>query len=186
MSQFGSSVEMALHCLLNLAGQPADRHPSARDLAEFQGVSPSFVAKLFTRLEKAGIVSSGQGIQGGYSLARPAEDITVLEIVDAVEAAKPLFRCRNIRRNCILYDDPPPPWATQGVCGIHAVFLDAEIAMRDRLGAVTIGDLAAGTAAKIPPAFYDAADNWFAGQSRGRTRDRGSQEQANQKTGEAI
>ncbi len=168
MSHYGSSVELALHCLLNMVGQTEDRCPSARDLAEFQGVSPSFVAKLFTKLEKAGLVRAAQGAQGGFRLARPAGDITVLGVVDAVEADKPLFRCREVRRNCVLYDEEPPSWASGGVCGIHSVFLDAEIAMRDRLAATSLQDIATSTAEKIPPAFYDQANQWFGDRERNR------------------
>ena len=167
MSLYGSSVEMALHCLLNLAGRPAESSASTRDLATFQGVSASFVAKLFTRLEKAGLVAAAHGAAGGFSLARPAAEITVRDVADAVEPAKPLFRCRDIRQKCVLYDDPPPPWATSGVCGIHAVFLDAEIAMRERLAQATLADIAAATAAKIPERFFNDADDWFDGRKRG-------------------
>jgi Rrf2 family protein len=170
MSLYGSSVEMALHCLLNLAGRPAESSASTRDLAEFQGVSASFVAKLFTRLEKAGLVAAAQGAAGGFRLARPAAEITVRDVVDAVEPAKPLFQCRDIRRNCVLYDETPPPWATSGICGIHAVFLDAEIAMRERLAQTTLQDIAAATAAKIPERFFIDADDWFDGRKRGPAR----------------
>ena len=54
MSLYGASVEYGLHCLLYLVDPPPGVTPSSRDLAEFQGVSPSYVAKLFTQLEKAG------------------------------------------------------------------------------------------------------------------------------------
>lgn len=170
MSLYGSSVEMALHCLLNLAGRPAGSSASARDLADFQGVSASFVAKLFTRLEKAGLVAAVQGAAGGFRLAKPAAEITVRDVVDAVEPAKPLFQCRDIRRNCVLYGETPPTWATGGVCGIHAVFLDAEIAMRERLAQTTLLDIARTTAAKIPERFFIDADDWFDGRKRGPAR----------------
>lgn len=160
MSHIGSGVEQALHCLLYLTGD-ADGRPSARDLAEFQGVSQSYVAKLFTTLEKAGIVAASGGVQGGYRLARPAEAISVLEIVDAVEGRKPLFRCRDIRRNCVLYGDDPPPWSTEGVCGIHAVMLEAEARMRDSLASVSVQDIADRTARKVPAEARAAASRWF-------------------------
>lgn len=167
MSLYGSSVEMALHCLLSLSGRPAKSSTSARDLAEFQGVSPSFVAKLFTRLQKAGLVEAAQGTAGGFRLAKPAAAITVRDVVDAVEPRKPLFQCRDIRQKCALYGDAPPPWATGGVCGIHAVFLDAETAMRERLAATTLQDIADATTEKIPQAFFADAHSWFEGRKRG-------------------
>ena len=85
MSLYGSSVEYGLHCLLYLADAPGGSPPSSRDLAEFQGISPSFVAKLFTRLEKAGLVASAEGIGGGFRLGRAADSISVLDVTDALE-----------------------------------------------------------------------------------------------------
>ena len=96
MSLYGASVEYGLHCLLYLVDLPQEVVPSSRDLAEFQGVSPSYAAKLFTQLEKAGLVASSEGTAGGYRLARPVDEITVLDVVDALEGGKPLFQCRKI------------------------------------------------------------------------------------------
>ncbi len=56
MAHIGAGVEYALHCLLNLVEPQENGAASTRDLAEFQGVSPSYLAKLFTRLEKTGLV----------------------------------------------------------------------------------------------------------------------------------
>src|SRR5215470_1745430 len=97
MSLYGASVEYGLHCLLYLVDPPQGVVPSSRDLAEFQGVSPSYVAKLFTQLEKARLVASSEGTAGGYWLARPVDEITVLDVVDALEGGKPLFQCREVR-----------------------------------------------------------------------------------------
>ena len=102
MSLYGASAEYGLHCLLYLVDPPPGVTPSSRDLAEFQGVSPSYLAKLFTQLEKAGLVASSEGTAGGYRLARPIDEITVLDVVDALEGGKPLFQCREVRDRCVL------------------------------------------------------------------------------------
>ena len=96
MPHIGSRAEYGLHCLLHLVGRGQDDAPSARDLAAFQGVSASYLAKLFTKLEKAGLVVSSEGIRGGFRLARPARDISVLEIVDALEGAS---RCSSAAKS---------------------------------------------------------------------------------------
>ncbi len=105
MAHLSSAVEYALHCLLWIVPS-LDERPSTRDLAELQGVSPSFLAKIFQKLEKAGIVEAAEGFRGGYHLARSPEHITILDVVDAIEGATPLFNCqensrsmRAIRRN---------------------------------------------------------------------------------------
>jgi len=167
MAHITSSVEYGIHCLLWLV-DPASGQPSSRDLAELQGISPSFVAKIFPKLEKAGIVQAATGVRGGYRLARAADEITVLDIVDAIEGHKPLFECAEIRERCAVYADEPPRWATQGVCGIHAVMLQAEDAMRDRLARETLAGLAATVERKAPKKFFIEVRDWLGGKSNSR------------------
>ena len=106
MSYLGTGTEYGLHCLILLAQAPGVT-VSNRDLADFQGVSVSFLAKIFPRLEKAGIVTASEGIRGGYGLARPADEITVLDVVEAIDGLKPLFDCQEIRGRCALFDGKP-------------------------------------------------------------------------------
>ena len=168
MAYIGTSVEYALHCLLWIAG-PLDRPPSSRDLAEMQGVSPAFLKKIFPKLEKAGIVEASGGIRGGYRLAQSPEDITVLDVIDAVEGAKPLFDCQEIRGRCALFEGKPPKWSVQGVCGIHAVMLRAEKVLRDELSRTTLASLQSVVAGKGMPAdFPDQVQSWFAGRQSAR------------------
>lgn len=161
MSHFGNGVEYGLHCLLYLVDAPAERPPSARDLAEFQGVSPTYVAKLFTQLEKAGLVASAEGVGGGFRLARPAHEITVLDVVDALEGRKPLFQCREVRARCILFADNPPKWVSRGTCAIHAAMREAEAHMRHSLHNQTLADLARRVGPKLPAKFVGEAQTWF-------------------------
>lgn len=180
MAHLGTSVEYALHCVLWLV-DPASGQPSSRDLAELQGVSPSFLAKIFPKLEKAGIVSAVAGLRGGYRLGRKPEDISVLDVVDAVEGDKPLFDCQEVRGRCAVFGDKPPRWATSGVCGIHAVMLRAEQSMRKELARTSLADLAAGVGTKMPTAFPNEVKVWFEGRigqrieaKAGSTRSRSS------------
>lgn len=162
MAHLGSSVEYALHCLLWLV-DPASGQPSSRDLAELQGLSPSFLAKVFPKLEKAGIVVASAGLRGGYRLGREPARISVLDVVDAVEGIKPLFECQQIRGRCAVFEDRPPAWATSGVCGIHAVMLRAEQSMRRELSRTSLADLADGFGSKMPAAFPAEVRVWFEG-----------------------
>jgi Rrf2 family protein len=171
MAHLGSSVEYVLHCLLWLV-DPMAGPASSRDLAELQGVSPSFVAKIFPRLEKAGIVEASEGVRGGYRLARPAHEITVLDVVDAIEGKKPLFDCQEIRGRCTLYGKASGS-ATGGVCAIHAVMLRAEQSMRDELARTTMAALAATVESKMPSDFPATVQNWFSGRMSARTDARG-------------
>ena len=171
MALIGTGVEYGLHCLLWLVGQEPEP-ASSRDLAELQGVSPSFVAKVFPKLEKAGIVAASVGLHGGYRLARPAERISVLDVVDAIEGDKPLFDCQQIRGRCALFRGKPPAWATDGVCGIHAVMLRAERAMRGELAHTTLADLSRAVAHKAPAGFGAEVQAWLSARVAGRKRPR--------------
>ncbi|MFW2750561.1 RrF2 family transcriptional regulator, partial [Acinetobacter baumannii] len=115
MAYITSSVEYAIHCLLFLVNNE-DKPLSSKDLAELQGVSPSFMAKIFPKLEKAGLVVAQEGVRGGYLLARSAHEISFLDIVNAIEAEKPLFECQEVRGKCAVFNNAPPDWATSGVC----------------------------------------------------------------------
>ena len=166
MAHLTTSVEYAIHCLLWLAG--ADRPLSSRDMAELQGISPSFVAKIFPKLEKAGLVSASEGVRGGYRLARPADQITFLDIVDAIEGDKPLFECQQIRGRCAVFGDSAPAWSTRGVCAVHGVMLRAETAMREALAQETLGGVANTFGRTAPPEFFEQVQAWLDGRSRSR------------------
>jgi Rrf2 family protein len=171
MAHLTTSVEYGTHCLLWLA-EAGDAPLSSRDLAEFQGVSPTFLAKIFTRLEKAGIVRATEGVRGGYLLARDPKDISLLDVVDAVEGEKPLFECQEIRGRCAVFGKQPPAWATAGTCSIHAAMLQAERAMRESLAAQSLADIGKAVDRKAPPAFAGEVRDWIEQRtgSRGRRR----------------
>jgi Rrf2 family protein len=121
------------------------------------------LSKILQKLEKAGIVEAIGGIRGGYRLARAADDISVLEIIDAVEGRKSLFDCQEIRGRCVLFNGKPPAWATSGVCGIHALMLRAEKTLRDELAKSSLGSLSLGFRSKRLPARFPAVvQEWFA------------------------
>lgn len=94
-------VEYALHCLLYIVKLKDKDYVGIKDLAEFQGVSESYLSKVFTKLGKAGITKSVPGVKGGYELARPAENISFWDVVEAVEGKEPLFQCAEIRQKNI-------------------------------------------------------------------------------------
>ncbi|MDF2717487.1 MAG: Rrf2 family transcriptional regulator, partial [Paenibacillus sp.] len=65
------SVEYALHSVSILAVIPGDMTVNIKQLAAFMGLAPSYLAKMFTQLAKAGIVRSSVGSKGGIKLGRP-------------------------------------------------------------------------------------------------------------------
>ncbi len=105
-------------------------------LAEFQGLSETFLSKVFGKLSKAGIVSSVPGVKGGYRLSKSPEDISFWDVVEAVEGPKPIFQCKNIKDNGYLYRENC--WSAPSSCTINLVMLSAEEKMRDFLRSKTL------------------------------------------------
>jgi Rrf2 family protein len=135
--KLSDGVEWALHCCVVL--RIADAPTPAVQLAQFHDVSASYLAKTLQGLSKAGIIRSIQGKGGGYVLGRAAGDISVLDVVEAVNGASPSFVCTEIRQRgpCAT-----PPEKCVAPCGINAVMLAADAAWRESLRRVTIADLA--------------------------------------------
>ncbi|MGY4476651.1 RrF2 family transcriptional regulator [Bradyrhizobium sp. USDA 3364] len=169
MAHLTVSVEYGIHCLLWLVGS-GDKPLSSRDLAELQGISPSFVAKIFPKLERAGIVQASEGAGGGYVLAKAPEQISFLDIVDAIEGDKPLFDCQDVRLRCQLFGARPPTWAAKGTCAVHAVMLRAEKAMRDALADQTLADVAQRFGRAAPAAFFGEVQDWISDRVKDRPR----------------
>jgi Rrf2 family protein len=175
MSFISTGVEYGLHCLLYLAA-PASHAPapSVRDLADLQGVPAEYLAKLFTKLSRAGLVVATEGARGGFALARPPDEISFLDVVEAIDGNKQLFECREIRERCAVFDSeaPAPAWATTGVCSIHVIMLAAEKRMRDELASHSLGELAMQVAAKAPANFPNQIATWLDQRTLSRRGDR--------------
>jgi Rrf2 family protein len=164
-----NAVEYGLHCLLYLVsptGKPVDA--STRELAELQGLSFEYLAKIFTKLHRAGIVAGTEGTGGGFSLARAPEKISVLDVVVAIDGKKSLFDCRGVRTNCAVFGKTAPRWASQGLCSIHAVMLEAEASMQAVLAAHSLADLSTHLTAKAPASFAIDISNWLGERSASR------------------
>lgn len=87
--------------LAYLGGRPGEFHSTA-EVAESTGLAATTVSKLLKRLTRAGLVTSARGAQGGYELARPAEDITAAEVLDALEGPVALTACSQAEGLCDL------------------------------------------------------------------------------------
>ena len=135
--KLSDGVEQAIHSVTMLAHLTPGGVLSAAALAEFHGVSPSYLLKHLQALSGAGIVRTVPGPKGGYRLARDAGEITLLDIVLAVEGNAPAFRCNEIRQR----GPNPVPGKPTKPCGIASAMLRAERAYRAELASVTIADI---------------------------------------------
>jgi len=66
-------------------GRSGDRPMSVKELAERRGIPDQFLEQLFSTLRRSGLLTSHRGSKGGYTLSRPADEITVLEVVQALD-----------------------------------------------------------------------------------------------------
>lgn len=128
--KLSEGVEAAIHCTAMLAGVEGNATLSGAAMAEAFGQSPSYLLKHLNALTAAGVLESLPGPTGGYRLARTAEDISLLDIVLAVEGPQPAFRCGEIRRRGPV---KLPSSAYAKPCGINAAMLRAERAYRAAL-----------------------------------------------------
>jgi Rrf2 family protein len=156
--RLSEGVEWGLHCAVVLAVLPPDAALSTARLAEYHAVPEAYLAKHLQAMSRAGILAAGTGPHGGYRLARPPADISVLEVVEAVDGEDPAFRCLEIRRR--------GPAAVPGreyrtMCGIHRVMVEADEAWRTRLARTSIADLAAGVARDATPKMIEKFGQWL-------------------------
>jgi Rrf2 family protein len=160
--RLNEGVEWSAHCLVLLAGLPEDTALSAARLAEYHAVPAPYLAKSLQALAGAGIISSRVGRHGGYRLTRPPDEITLLDVVNAVDGEEPLFRCTEIRRqgpSRVAARQYPP------VCAIAAAMRRAETAWRTELRATTIADLAELVQHQAPARAMQKTTAWLAGTS---------------------
>jgi Rrf2 family protein len=156
--RMSDGVEWALHCCTVLAALPAEQAlPSAR-LAEFHEVPPAYLAKHLQALTAAGILRSLPGPFGGYRLARPPAEITVLDVVLAVDGDDTAFRGREVRQRG---PAAGPESVYRRPCGIARTMWRAEDAWRAELAAVTIGDLVRELIATVPPDQLVKGAEWI-------------------------
>ena len=136
--KISDGVEWGLHCGVLLGFLPPDASlPTAR-LAEYHGVPAAYLAKHLQAMSRAGLLGSVQGPHGGYRLARPPAEISVLDVVEAIDGRESAFQCSEIRRRG---PAARPAREYRVPCAIHAVMNDADSAWRESLGRVSVADL---------------------------------------------
>jgi Rrf2 family protein len=161
--QLGEGVEWSIHCCALLATLPPGTTIPAARLAEFHGVPAAYLAKHMQALSQAGIVESVPGRRGGYRLGRPATEVTLLDVVEAVEGTDGSFRCTEIRRrgpSASHASNYPRP------CRVTVAMDRADAAWRAELRSQTLAALATEVAEVLTPVVVRKATAWLAGAVR--------------------
>ena len=125
-----AKVDYAIRALAELASAPPGPVTSER-LADAQGIPPKFLENILLELRRSEIVASQRGAEGGYMLARPAAEVSLADVIRAVEG--PIASVRGSRPDQIEY--------TGAATGLKDVWLELRTSMRDVLEGTSLADL---------------------------------------------
>jgi Rrf2 family protein len=98
--QFTKAEAYGLFGVMHLAKQPPGKITPLSEISDLQEVPEKFLAKIFQSLSKAGIIRSHRGVKGGFSLARPASEISFREVVEIIHGPYFLAKCFNVEEVC--------------------------------------------------------------------------------------
>jgi Rrf2 family protein len=110
--QITRQADYAVRAVLYLAQLGQDRRASTSQIAQEQQIPPSFLAKIVSQLSVAGLLQTSRGARGGVSLARSPDQISILEVVEAIDGPILLNECVGDNGVCTFGDDCPmkPVW----------------------------------------------------------------------------
>jgi len=125
------ATEYAIRTIIYLAKHPKGEIVLKKDICRTQEVTPAFLTKILQPLIKAGIVSSQRGVGGGFLLSRSAEEITLLDILEAEEGSLHLNHCLVEKGMC----------QRDNLCSAHQVWEEAQSSMVSVLKKYSIAEL---------------------------------------------
>ena len=124
-------VDYGLRALLYLSSQPVSRPVILREISKKTKIPRQFLAKILLNLMKEGLVRSHRGSQGGFLLAKPAGEISFLDVFEAINGPLAINRCLSDDYQC----------ECEGSCGIKEVWSKAQQNLTDLLVNTTLADL---------------------------------------------
>ena len=127
-------AEYGLICALHLAKRAGEGPITGREIAAGERLPADYVEQILLRLRRAGLVSSTRGARGGYSLAKPAEEISVREVIAASELG-------TFDLHCITHPVAEERCAESQSCSIRPVWVMLQRKIDDVLDSVHLGDL---------------------------------------------
>ena len=123
--------EYAIRAMSYLAKFPDGHVASLHDIGQAQDIPESFLAKILQSLVHSGLAVSQRGAHGGFALARPATEITMRDVIEAVDGPVAL-------NQCVLW---PEDCERSGDCELHKAWMRAQAQLMDVLGTVTLRSL---------------------------------------------
>lgn len=139
MLRISKLTDYATVILAYLARGGAACH-SAPEVSGGTGIATPTVSKILKELQKSGLVRSTRGAKGGYALARPANEISAAEIIDAVEGPVSLTECTHHPGQCEL----------EGSCAVGSTWQRVSLAIRAALAELKLSQLSGHDAGPVP------------------------------------
>jgi Rrf2 family iron-sulfur cluster assembly transcriptional regulator len=133
--QLSTRGRYAVMAMAELAGRDAGGPVSLASIAERQQISRPYLEQLFARLRRRGLVRSVRGPGGGYRLARPASELSIAEVVTAVDEALKATRCAGVGPGCM---------RGGARCLTHDLWAETGKRIFDYLAAVSLADVLSG------------------------------------------
>ena len=146
-----AKADYAVRAAVELAAVGSGDPVKAEQIAEAQSIPLNFLENILAELRRAGVVESRRGAAGGYLLARPAEEITLADVIRAVEG--PLANVRGISPDLLEYEGSAER--------LRDVWVALRASVRAVLEQVTLADVAKG---ELPPHIAEltqSPDAWL-------------------------
>lgn len=132
--RFSAKSEYGVRALLDVAMNGGNKPIQVKEIAKRQGIPERFLEQVMSSLKKAGLVESVRGAQGGYMLGRPDKDITLADIIQAVEGPIALMECTSEDESrCEQVD----------LCVIRDAWRDVQSSIVEALDSVSLAQMAA-------------------------------------------
>lgn len=138
--QITRQADYAVRAVLYLARLGPDRRAATSQIAQDQQIPPSFLAKIVSQLSVAGLLQTSRGARGGVSLARTPDEISLLEVVEAIDGPILLNECVAANGVCTFGDD----------CPMRPVWCDAQAELVGRLRATNFAQFLNGAPSREP------------------------------------
>lgn len=129
--QITRQADYAVRAMVYLAQLGPERRASTSQIAQEKQIPPSFLAKIVSQLSVAGLLQTSRGARGGVSLARPASEISVLDVVEAIDGPILLNDCVGENSTCVFGAD----------CPMKPMWCDAQKELVTRLGQTTFAQM---------------------------------------------
>lgn len=139
MFRLSKAAEYAIRGIQYLAMQPEDKVSYIEEIAKAQDIPTAYLAKLFQGLARKGFVKSYRGPGGGFGLSRHLRDITLLEVIEAVEG--PIYL-----NDCLIHKGFCP---RDEVCPVHDVWKEVQRRFMDSLRGCNFEELARSARNKV-------------------------------------